>query len=580
MADQKITALAATTTLADADLVPVVTDVGTTPTNKKITVANVKTQVNHISAANATDLTDSGDSTLHYHAADRNTDNHVDGTTNHVFTAADDTKLTGIEASANNYTHPATHSADIIVDGSTNHTFTAADDTKLTGIEAAADVTDATNVAAAGAVMEGDTTTASMSFVVDEDNMVSDLATKVPTQQSVKAYADGKIAKTTNITALNETGIADGELAVFNLTNKDIRTSNVTIVTTLGGDDTTVPTSAAVASAITAGGGYTDEMAQDAVGGMVADTSTIDLTYTDGTPQLTADVKDGSITLAKQANLAQNTIIGRVTASTGVPEALTAANVRTIINVADGANAYVHPNHSGDVTSVADGAQTIANDAVTYAKMQNVSATAKVLGRVSAGSGDVEEITIDTDLASVSANDDTVPSAKATKAMGDLKLPLAGGTMSGDITLGENTAVALDPAGSADEKWSGITCAGTAGATLAVGDLIYLDATAGEWLLADADAASTSGDVPLGLCILAANDGQATNILLIGTMRSAAFPASIALGAPVYVSTTAGDIQAAQPSGTDDVIRKVGWAISAEPNTIYFNPSNDYITHS
>jgi len=55
-----------------------------------------------------------------------------------------------------------------------------------------------------------------------------------------------KIAKTANITALNETGIADGEIAVFNLTNKDIRTSDKTIVTTLGADDTTVPTSKAV----------------------------------------------------------------------------------------------------------------------------------------------------------------------------------------------------------------------------------------------------------------------------------------------------------------------------------------------
>ena len=62
---------------------------------------------------------------------------------------------------------------------------------KLNGIEASADVTDATNVAAAGAVMEGDTSTASMSFVIDEDNMASNSATKVPTQQSVKAYADG-----------------------------------------------------------------------------------------------------------------------------------------------------------------------------------------------------------------------------------------------------------------------------------------------------------------------------------------------------------------------------------------------------
>ena len=155
----------------------------------------------------------------------------------------------------------------------------------------------------------------------------------------------------------------------------------------------------------------------------------------------------------------------------------------------------------------------------------------------------------------------------------------AGGTMSGDITLGENTAVALDPAGSADEKWSGITCSGTAGATLAVGDIIYLDVTATEWLLADASAVGTAGNVPLGLCILAANDGQATNILLIGTVRSAAFPASIALGAPVYVSETAGDITATAPVTTDSVMRRVGWAITAEPNTIYFNPSNDYITH-
>ncbi len=218
---------------------------------------------------------------------------------------------------------------------------------------------------------------------------------------------------------------------------------------------------------------------------------------------------------------------------------------------------------------------------ILYADTDNTPAaltvgTNTVVGRIAAG---IVAIAIDSDLASVSANDDTIPSAKATKAMGDLKLPLAGGTMTGNITLGENTAVALDPAGSADEKWSGITCSGTAGATIAVGDLIYLDVTATEWLLADADAAATSGDVPLGLCILAANDGEATNILLIGTMRSAAFPASIDLGAPVYVGVTAGDIQAAQPTGTDDVIRRVGWAISAEPNTIYFNPSNDYTTH-
>lgn len=50
------------------------------------------------------------------------------------------------------------------------------------------------NVNAAGAVMNSDTSTAAMDFVIDEDNMVSDSATKTPTQQSVKAYVDGSIA--------------------------------------------------------------------------------------------------------------------------------------------------------------------------------------------------------------------------------------------------------------------------------------------------------------------------------------------------------------------------------------------------
>lgn len=46
--------------------------------------------------------------------------------------------------------------------------------------------------------------------------------------------------------------------------------------------------------------------------------------------------------------------------------------------------------HTGDVTGSTT--LTIANDAVTYAKMQNVSATDKLLGRSTAGAGDVEEI--------------------------------------------------------------------------------------------------------------------------------------------------------------------------------------------
>lgn len=71
----------------------------------------------------------------------------------------------------------------------------------------------------------------------------------------------------------------------------------------------------------------------------------------------------------------------------------TATEQTKLSGIDESANDYTHPNHSGDVTSVADGATTIAEDAVTYAKMQNVTATSRVLGRISAGSGIVEELT-------------------------------------------------------------------------------------------------------------------------------------------------------------------------------------------
>lgn len=65
---------------------------------------------------------------------------------------------------------------------------------KLAGIETNADVTTSAKVNAAGAVMNSDVSTADMGFVIDEDTMASNSETKVPTQQSVKAYTDTRIA--------------------------------------------------------------------------------------------------------------------------------------------------------------------------------------------------------------------------------------------------------------------------------------------------------------------------------------------------------------------------------------------------
>lgn len=106
---------------------------------------------------------------------------------------------------------------------------TAANVLTLIGVEAGADVTDATNVDAAGAVMNSDASTASMSFVIDEDSFATNSATKVPTQQSVKAYVD---ANSGGGAADSFTAAADGD-ATPSVTGVTVLQVNNTAGTTI-----------------------------------------------------------------------------------------------------------------------------------------------------------------------------------------------------------------------------------------------------------------------------------------------------------------------------------------------------------
>lgn len=84
-----------------------------------------------------------------------------------------------------------------------------------------------------------------------------------------------------------------------------------------------------------------------------------------------------------------------------------------------------------DVTMTNTGAVTIANDAVTYAKMQNVSNTDRLLGRDTAAAGDVEELTLSGGLEFTGAGgiriaDAGVSSAKLANGAGVAALLTAG----------------------------------------------------------------------------------------------------------------------------------------------------------
>ncbi|MBT7928616.1 tail fiber domain-containing protein, partial [Candidatus Peregrinibacteria bacterium] len=72
--------------------------------------------------------------------------------------------------------------------------FSDAEQTKLSGIEASADVTDATNVNSAGAVMESDISGTPAGSIIDDDTMATASDTTLATSESIKAYAQSLVA--------------------------------------------------------------------------------------------------------------------------------------------------------------------------------------------------------------------------------------------------------------------------------------------------------------------------------------------------------------------------------------------------
>jgi hypothetical protein len=113
-----------------------------------------------------------------------------------------------------------------------------------------------------------------------------------------------------------------------------------------------------------------------------------------------------------------------------------------------------------------------------------------------------------------------------------------------------------------------------AGTAITAGQVVRLNSSA-KWVQTDADAASTS----VGLIALALQTKSLDEAILVALggsfVRVNAW--NWTPGATIYLSVDVGGLSESQPSGSDDVIRVIGFAVSAD--VIWFNPSQDYITH-
>lgn len=113
------------------------------------------------------------------------------------------------------------------------------------------------------------------------------------------------------------------------------------------------------------------------------------------------------------------------------------------------------------------------------------------------------------------------------------------------------------------------------GATITAMQLVYLGSS-GKWLLTDADAAATTQGM-LGIALIGGDDTDPTTAALKGSfVRDDSW--SWTPGAILYASTTPGAITATAPTGEDDAVRVVGFALTAD--VIYFDPSPDFITYA
>jgi hypothetical protein len=101
-----------------------------------------------------------------------------------------------------------------------------------------------------------------------------------------------------------------------------------------------------------------------------------------------AQLQDGQVTYQKIQNVTPDRLLGRDSSPAGVVQELSVSDGLEFTGSGIRRSAL-----TGDVTAAAgSNSTTIANDAVTYAKMQNVTSTDRILGRQTVGAGNVEEV--------------------------------------------------------------------------------------------------------------------------------------------------------------------------------------------
>lgn len=169
-------------------------------------------------------------------------------------------------------------------------------------------------------------------------------------------------------------------------------------------------------------------------------------------------------------------------------------------------------------------------------------------------------------LAGVASDDQHVIAAEAVAAVE------AAGV---DLASGKNIHILL--ALTSNLHYSGITTTGTVGDVggVIIGDVLRHDQSENKWYKADADEVATSDGLLTMATTTIAQDASGI-LLLEGSIRYDTWDWTIDDSLRhLYIHTTGGSPTQTAPSGDADVVRVIGYPVTAD--ILYFKPDNTYV---